>query len=216
MEEWREIKGYEGKYRISNCGRVLSLARTVKLNNGRTRFCRERILKIALTSVGYPAATLSTNGVNRTITLHRLVAKAFIPNPRMLNEVNHKDGNKENCHQSNLEWVTRSENRIHAYAMGLQRFSDETRRKLSISHMGHVVTEETRAKIRATNTGQKRSEETRKNISKAKSGANSPFYGKKPWIFGLHHSKETKEKISIASKAAWGKRKKASSDALSQ
>ena len=66
---------------------------------------------------GYPTVHLSTN-----VRVHRLVAQAWLPpdpNPKR-NSVNHIDGKKENCHVSNLEWVTRSENSKHAYTAGLR------------------------------------------------------------------------------------------------
>lgn len=56
--------------------------------------------------------------------IHRLVAKAFVPNPRGLKEVNHKDGNKENNNADNLEWCTRSENNRHAFKTGLRNYEE--------------------------------------------------------------------------------------------
>ena len=62
---------------------------------------------------------LHLDNVMSTFTVHRLVAQAFIPNPLGLPEVNHKDGVKPNCKASNLEWMTRSENKDHAVDKGL-------------------------------------------------------------------------------------------------
>lgn len=107
-EIWRDIEGYDGLYQVSNCGRVKSL------NYGR----EGRILKASLKS-GYPFVQFGKCG--RQIYVHRLVAKAFIPNPDNKPEVNHIDGNKTNNHADNLEWGTRSENNVHAVRLGLMK-----------------------------------------------------------------------------------------------
>lgn len=67
----------------------------------------------------YLTIDLSHNGKSKRITLHRLVAKAFIPCETTLQQVNHKDGNKENNHVSNLEWVTMDKNLQHAFQNNL-------------------------------------------------------------------------------------------------
>jgi hypothetical protein len=64
--------------------------------------------------------------------LHRLVALAYIENPNEFKEVNHKDGNRLNNSYVNLEWVTRSENQLHAYRNGLQK-KKATHFKLSLT-----------------------------------------------------------------------------------
>lgn len=68
---------------------------------------------------GYPAVDLYERGKRNTERVHRLVAKAFIPNPDNKPEVNHKDGDKHNNRVSNLEWVTCKENCEHAWENGL-------------------------------------------------------------------------------------------------
>lgn len=70
---------------------------------------------------GYCLVDISTDDGARTLQLHRLVALAFIPNPEMLETVNHKDGNKENNAVSNLEWMTRLDNVRHAWRTGLAK-----------------------------------------------------------------------------------------------
>ena len=111
MEQWKDIKGYEGKYQISNMGRVKSLPRN-------DRFCKraeEIVLKTFICGSGYQEVILKVNGQKKPKLIHRLVAEAFVPNPTEKIEVNHKDGNKHNNDYTNLEWVTPSENIRHSY-----------------------------------------------------------------------------------------------------
>ena len=82
MEEWRDIKGYEGKYQVSNLGRVRSL------NFNKTGKIKE--LSYAKRR-GYLGVTLFKDKKSKTFAVHRLVAKMFIPNPNNYPQVNHKD-----------------------------------------------------------------------------------------------------------------------------
>ena len=105
-EIWKDIKGYEGLYQVSNLGRVKSLE---KIDfSGHKRKCK--ILKLALNRYGYAYLTLSKNGNKKAYTVHRLVAESFIPNPNKLPFVNHKDENKSNNRVKNLEWCTHEYN----------------------------------------------------------------------------------------------------------
>jgi hypothetical protein len=106
-EEWRDIPGYEGLYQVSNMGRVKSL----KGN--------EKILKL-YSRRGYLGLNLHKNTNVHLKAVHRLVAESFLGNYPNL-QVNHKDGNKHNNIVENLEWVTPSQNIIHAYNHGLHR-----------------------------------------------------------------------------------------------
>ena len=94
-EEWRDIEGYEGLYMVSNFGRVVSL-------HGRN----PRIMKLGMTHKGYQCVGLQKEKQNKTCVVHRLVAKAFIPNPDDFPQVNHKDECKTNNRVDNLEWCT--------------------------------------------------------------------------------------------------------------
>lgn len=105
MEIYKDIRGFEGKYQISNYGNVKSL----HFCNGK----KEKILKQTICR-NYLEVCLSKNNKAKSYFVHRLVAQAFIPNPLNLPEVNHKDGNKHNNKQENLEWCTRLENMRHA------------------------------------------------------------------------------------------------------
>lgn len=105
-ELWKDIKGYEGKYQVSNLGNVRSL-------NYRRVKGHIRNLSLRLSGGGYLQASLS-NGINSSnMAVHQLVAKAFIENPLCLTEVNHKDENKTNNEVDNLEWCTREYNINH-------------------------------------------------------------------------------------------------------
>lgn len=109
-EEWREIKGYEGIYQVSSLGRVRSLDRKVKFSDGRERKYGNKILSSKLSNRGYLMVTLWRNRNSQRLAIHRLVAKAFIPNPDNLPQVNHKDENKTNNRANNLEWCTNQYN----------------------------------------------------------------------------------------------------------
>lgn len=115
-EEWRDVVGFEGFYEISNCGRVMSVDRTQTITwNGKKveKPIKGRIIAQSKQNCGYVIANLSANGMRREMTVHRMVAMAFIDNPLCLKEVNHKDGDKNNNNVWNLEWVNRSENLKH-------------------------------------------------------------------------------------------------------
>lgn len=109
MEVWKPIVGYETTHMVSNLGRIRSLDRTVKCRDC-YRTARGRILSVKTTPEGYWQVTLSNGGIDKTHYVHRLVAKAFIPNPNDLPEVNHKDEDKSNNCVDNLEWCTRKYN----------------------------------------------------------------------------------------------------------
>ena len=99
-EIWKPVKDYETRYEVSNFGNV----RNAK--SGKT-------LKGAKNKRGYIHVFLRKNGKGTTKTVHRLVAEAFVPNPRGCSEVNHIDENKQNNKADNLEWVTHLENSRH-------------------------------------------------------------------------------------------------------
>lgn len=127
-EEWKDVVGYEGFYMVSNIGRVKSLS----FRNNQTTIKRELVLKQHLSWCGRILIDLSKDGVRKRMTLHRLVAQAFIPNPEGLPQINHKDGNPKNCCVDNLEWCTASYNMKHAYRTGLNektRLMNERKKK---------------------------------------------------------------------------------------
>jgi len=116
QETWKDVIGFEGFYQVSNYGRVKSIDRTQTVTwNGKkvSKQLRGRIIAQSRQNGGYVIANLSANSRRREMTIHRMVAMAFIDNPQNLKEVNHKDGNKNNNTVWNLEWCDRSENLRH-------------------------------------------------------------------------------------------------------
>ena len=106
VEIWKDIKGYEGLYQVSNLGRIKSLPRKSK-----NRIVKqENIKKPSTLPKGYLQICLYKNGKVKYSSIHRLVAKTFIPNPNKFPCVNHKDCNPKNNEVSNLEWITYKEN----------------------------------------------------------------------------------------------------------
>lgn len=128
MEIWKDIKGYEGLYKVSNLGRVKSLSRRDRLN----RVIQEKVLKPGSNKVGYLHVNLYKEGRVKICKVHRLVAQAFIPNPEDKPEVNHKDEDKTNNKVENLEWMTCKENinyGIHNERSAKSRTNDKKRSK---------------------------------------------------------------------------------------
>ena len=114
MEEWRDIKEFEGLYQVSNYGRIKSLKRI--LIDGRIWY--ERIMKTPL-SAGYPSISLRKDNTYFKERVHRVVGKTFIEGYQENYCINHINGIKTDNHISNLEWCTYSENLKHARDTGL-------------------------------------------------------------------------------------------------
>lgn len=135
MENWKTVSNTNGKIEVSDKGRVRSLLRGDPY-----------ILKTQEDECGYQRIRLTINRKKITIKVHREVAKAFIPNPLHLPQVNHKDGNKRNNAADNLEWVTNRENALHAIKTGLwdaviegARRENEKRKTPIIGFYGETV-----------------------------------------------------------------------------
>lgn len=126
-EIWKDIKGYEGQYQVSNLGRVKSLDRYVPCNRGVT-LLKSQIMK-PMERKGYLRVSLSKDNKDTAFSIHRLVADAFVDNPDNKPQVNHIDGNKQNNIASNLEWCTNGENQLHAYKTGLHKVLGKGGRK---------------------------------------------------------------------------------------
>lgn len=113
-EVWRDTILCPKKYQVSNFGRYRSKDRYIN-RDPNPYILKGRILRGCKAPSGYIQVQLG----DKQERLHRIVARAFIPNPENKECINHKDGNKTNNHVSNLEWCTRAENMRHAIKTGL-------------------------------------------------------------------------------------------------
>ena len=125
----KDIKGYEGLYAITSCGKVYSYKNKKFLSPAYDR--------------GYPYINLFKVGTPFTVKIHRLVAEAYIPNPHKYKEVNHKDENKQNNSILNLEWCDRAYNcnygtRIER--MGKRVFCEELNKEFPSAREAHRKT----------------------------------------------------------------------------
>lgn len=109
-EEWKVIEGYEN-YAVSSLGRIKRLTSNNNAVAG-------KVLKTFIATTGYPMVNLIGENGRKMLSVHRLVAKAFIPKLPGCEEVNHIDSCRSNNAAENLEWVTASGNRLHAYRHG--------------------------------------------------------------------------------------------------
>lgn len=155
-EIWKEIKGYEGMYMVSNYGRVLS--------------CRGGLMKImnpSITAKGYLRVSFHIRPVFKQYMVHRLVALAFIPNINNMPEINHKNGDKKDNRVSNLEWCTSKENSRHKFDVLNYKVSKDTREKISIAKKGKILDRCTRHKISLGHIGLKKSVESVEKMAKS-------------------------------------------------
>jgi hypothetical protein len=177
-EIWKPVPGFEGLYEVSTEGAVRSLP-------GKKTHSKGRTLRLTANSYGYLVVGLRKDGKAKQFTVHRLVAMTFIPNPLELPQVNHKDEDKTNNHVENLEWCdakyncnwgtwrerdTRSHigERNPMYGVRGEKHpcfgkhpSEETRKKMSLSHIGIQKGEEHPL------WGKHHSEESRRKMSEA-------------------------------------------------
>lgn len=101
-ESWRDVRGYEGKYEVSDHGRVRSI-----------RFGKIKELNVTVDSRGYNKVGLSIDNIGKTRTVHSLVAEAFLDHSRESKErVSHRDGNRSNNHASNLKVIIKDDCRV--------------------------------------------------------------------------------------------------------
>ena len=126
----RDIEGYKGLYAVTEDGRVWSYPK----RQGKDMYLSEgKFLKGNTYPSGYKGVTLSKNNEIRRFLVHRLVAGAFISNPKNKRTVNHINGVKGDNNLSNLEWATYSENHKHAFRLGLMKISDKSKAQARIN-----------------------------------------------------------------------------------
>jgi len=131
QEYWKDIEGFEGKYKVSTNGQVRSYTIEISTKGGWLQTRRGRILKPKDNGKGYKNVALYLDGKGVYKYIHALVARAFLSNPNKFPEVNHKDLNKANNTLSNLEWVTKQQNQLHSYA------NDKNRRRGLVVGVAH-------------------------------------------------------------------------------
>lgn len=151
MEElWKDVEGYNGKYSVSNLGRVRANPTIIHRKKVGSYRRSSYIKKQTLMNKGYFVVTMSTDDNSKRCLVHRLVALAFIPNPENKPQVNHIDGNKQNNCVSNLEWVTDKENMTHASKNGLLNIHEPLNKRpvLMFDLKGNFIKEyESRASV---------------------------------------------------------------------
>ena len=162
-EVWKDIKGYEGLYQVSNKGRVKSLNRYA-VNHSKLQFRPERILKQNhRNSSKYSMVVLSKEGKTTPQLVHRLVAEAFIPNPDDKPIVDHIDTDMNNNTVENLRWCTQKENCNNPITL-----KNSSAARKGHPYYGRPLTKEERKKISDALKGRKFSEEHKKKLSEAK------------------------------------------------
>jgi|TARA_R110000868_G_scaffold395034_1_gene666552 hypothetical protein len=136
MENWKEIKSYEGKYQASNNGKIRSL-------NYRNQKGIIKEMTPSISNKGYLMFPLPLNKKQKSFCVHRIIAETFLELPldyeNVRYTVNHKDGNKLNNNISNLEWMTYSENNKHSYQI-LGKVSGMKGNKFEKSKLSKKVT----------------------------------------------------------------------------
>lgn len=106
---WKDIKGYEGLYEVSDKGEVRN-------------YITKKLIVGDVNNFGYCRVKLYKNKKQKTFFRHRLVAEAFIPNPNNLPEVNHIDGDKSHNFKENLEWSSRTHNEREAHRLKIKQY----------------------------------------------------------------------------------------------
>ena len=149
VEFWKPIYRFEDSYEVSNFGRIRGKDRI--LTDGKK--WKGRIIKYVVSNDGYIRIKLRSNGVTKTLYVHRLLMETFHGYSKL--DVNHINGIKTDNRLENLEYVTRSENLKHAYKLGLNFYSDERKDKI-------------RNNFAKTHSKEFRNALKEKNLSKAK------------------------------------------------
>lgn len=132
-EVWKDIPNFEGLYQVSNLGNVKSFRKSTKYGSK-----SEYILNPTINNGGYAQVTLYDNTKRTKLSVHRLVAELFIPNPNNYPQINHKDENKQNNRVDNLEWCTAAYN--NAYGTAKIRAIDKMSKPIEqLTYDGKVI-----------------------------------------------------------------------------
>jgi hypothetical protein len=111
-EIWKDIERCEGRYQMSNFGRLKSLSRIIDNKRG-TYILKEKIIALYINKLGYVIFSIKINNKQFNFLAHRVVATLFVENKKINSEVNHIDRIRSNNVFTNLEWVSRAENGCH-------------------------------------------------------------------------------------------------------
>ena len=130
-ERWLPVVGYELRYEVSSWGRVRSKDFWYDTGKAYSRVKKGRVLKLSTMPHGYISIGLTGPTGRKTLTVHRLVAEAFIPNPDNLRVVHHIDADKSNNRVINLHWCSYAENLMYTYDRGDRVFSGDNKPKLN-------------------------------------------------------------------------------------
>lgn len=122
MEHWKDIKGYEGLYQVSDLGRIKSLERTFRSGKNHLNVMTypSRVIKNKRYKSGYLYIVLSKNGVPKKFKIHRLVAQAFCPNPDGKPCVDHINTKRDDNRAENLRWVDNITNQNNPISIRLR------------------------------------------------------------------------------------------------
>lgn len=178
MEIWKDIKGFEGLYQISNYGNIKSLERTFEYI-GKNQFGefktikkhKEMIIKQSINGNGYYQVCLRKENIKKNLLVHRLIAEAFIDNPDNKPTINHIDGNRLNNSINNLEWATMLEQQIHrVYYLGHKNIIGEKCRNARIQQQKRKVKRSDGIIFDSIKEAANGNESLRKNINKCVRG----------------------------------------------
>lgn len=131
MEEWRDVIGYEGRYQVSNTGKVMTLGTGVTHK-------QKRLLKFSTSHGRYYIVALTKDGKTKYHTVHRLVALAFIPNDNLSrDQIDHIDGDSFNNSADNLRWCTALEN--NGFPLRRERVSQSKMGEKNPNHKSNLT-----------------------------------------------------------------------------
>ena len=191
-EVWKPIKGYEGRYEVSNIGRVKTLP-FVRGNHTGSYKTKEIIRKQSANQKGYMRIGLSgLDGKSKMYSVHRLVAMAFIPNPENFTEVNHRDFNKANNCVENLEWCDRDYNLSYLDTKD-RRIKNLDRNKIGMKHRKPVIGVIETKRVRFDSI-----KSASKFIGCVPSAVGNAIYGRSKSAKGWKFEFEADEKIAVA------------------